>query len=70
MTLRDSHSQDGAQYGGGIEAAVSRHFHVRLDYTYSNYDRYTLVVPPTPGGDANTYDNSYGSVRLGLSYQF
>ncbi len=56
----------GQRFGGGVELPVSEHGFLRLDYSYTEYDEYS--VDYVTGVDS--FDNSEAVVRLGFGLRY
>ncbi len=58
----------GVRYGMGLELPMSERAVIRLDYTFTSYDAFQVVVPPA--GDAERYETTESLFRLGTALRF
>jgi outer membrane immunogenic protein len=65
--FNDGVTRDAWRVGGGIEAALGGGWTGRLDYTYSNYGNYDVVLNPTNGFTVKPVSHQ---VSVGVSYYF
>ena len=58
--------------GFGTELPITDVTFVRLDFTHTNYDTYTIVTQHGGGANADemNFDNSENFYRLGLGFRF
>jgi outer membrane immunogenic protein len=63
----DGLTRDAWRVGGGVEAALGSGWAARLDYTYSNYNTYSVIIDP-----ANSFvvEPESHQVSVGVSYYF
>lgn len=62
----DSPTLDGVRVGAGIEFAVDRNTHARLDFTQTNYDPNAI----TYGVSTDNFDTTERTFRVGLTHRF
>ncbi|MEJ0013922.1 MAG: outer membrane beta-barrel protein [Bauldia sp.] len=73
FTAGDSRMQYGYALGGGIEAAIDRHWTARLEFLYLNLGaaRYDFAFPASNGSTSTSADTvTANTVRGGLLYRF
>ncbi|WP_161958677.1 outer membrane beta-barrel protein [Ferruginivarius sediminum] len=62
----DERTEPGIRFGGGVEVPASERLFVRLDYTFTDYDSYSIDYGP--GSDR--FDNDESLIRVGVGYRF
>lgn len=62
----DDRTEPGIRFGGGVEVPAGEHLFVRLDYTFTDYDSYSIDYGP--GSDS--FDNDESQIKLGVGYRF
>ena len=62
--VRSDDTVFGRRYGLGVDVPVSSHMFVRMDYTYTDYNKYSVNY----GSDSETFGNSEGLFRVGLGW--
>jgi outer membrane immunogenic protein len=65
--FNDGITRDAWRVGGGVEVAMGHGWTGRLDYTYSNYNNFDVVLDPT---DSFTVKPVSHQVSVGVSYYF
>lgn len=59
-------AQTGLRFGGGVELPADENVFVRLDYTFTTYERYDVNYVSGVDG----FDNSESLFRIGIGYRF
>lgn len=62
--VRSDDTVFGRRYGLGVDVPVSSHVFVRMDYTYTDYNKYSVNYGPA----SETFDNNEGLFRVGLGW--
>lgn len=67
----DSDTQTGLRYGIGADLPLSQHAFLRLDYSLTDYDDYTVDYLDNAGDPASAVFNNENSIfRVGLGWYF
>lgn len=56
----------GAQFGLGAELKLTPQWSLRVDYTYSDFEKKQVGAP----GYTNSYDPSFHAIQTGITYRF
>lgn len=61
--------QTGMRMGAGAEFPLTRNLFGRMEYVYTAYSDYDVVLD-APSGDIDNFANEEGAFRVGLGYRF
>jgi len=70
VNISNDRTLHGTRTGIGVEVPASRHLFVRLDYSHTNYDSYSLTYQTSTGTGTERFDNDEDLFQLGLGYRF
>lgn len=64
--IKDTYQSRGVRGGVGADLRAAGHLFVRLDYSFTDYEHYTVAL----GGETQKFDPTTGAFRLGLGWRF
>jgi hypothetical protein len=72
LFVDQTNTMSGVRVGFGTELPITDVTFMRLDFTHTNYDTYTIVTQHGGGANADemNFDNSENFFRLGLGFRF
>ena len=70
VDVADERTLDGDRIGIGVEVPASEHAFVRLDYSYTDYDSYSIDYATSTGTGTETFDNDEDRFLIGGGYRF
>lgn len=67
----DDHSELGLKLGAGAEIALTEASFLQIDYSWTDYDSYSIdYIAPDGSPATDSFDNDVSSFRLGVGYRF